>query len=109
MQSTSNRDLVVGLFVLAGLLALFYLSFQVGGLSLVRGGGMKLFATFDDVGGLTPRGVLPRRRALGRPPRSSAASPSRSRAERSAPRRAKGGAASGCPRPCGGLLASPGR
>lgn len=55
MQSSSTRDLVVGLFVLGGLLALGYLSFQVGGLSYKVPGGFVLYATFDDIGGLKDR------------------------------------------------------
>jgi phospholipid/cholesterol/gamma-HCH transport system substrate-binding protein len=55
MQSSSTRDLVVGLFVLAGLLSLGYLSFQVGGLSYKVPGGFELYATFDDIGGLKDR------------------------------------------------------
>jgi phospholipid/cholesterol/gamma-HCH transport system substrate-binding protein len=55
MQSSSTRDLVVGLFVLGGLLALGYLTFQVGGLSYKVPGGLVLYATFDDIGGLKER------------------------------------------------------
>jgi phospholipid/cholesterol/gamma-HCH transport system substrate-binding protein len=55
MQSTSNRDLGVGLFVLLGLAVIAYLSLQVGGLSLRDSGGLVLYATFDDIGGLSPR------------------------------------------------------
>jgi phospholipid/cholesterol/gamma-HCH transport system substrate-binding protein len=55
MQSSSTRDLAVGLFVLGGLLALAYLSFQVGGLSYRVPGGFVLYATFDDIGGLKER------------------------------------------------------
>jgi len=55
MQSSSTRDLVVGLFVLGGLMALAYLSFQVGGLSYRVPGGFVLYATFDDIGGLKER------------------------------------------------------
>ena len=55
MQSSSTRDLAVGAFVLLGLLAIAYLSLQVGGLSLRSEGGMILYATFDDIGGLTAR------------------------------------------------------
>jgi phospholipid/cholesterol/gamma-HCH transport system substrate-binding protein len=55
LQSSSTRDLAVGAFVLLGLLAIAYLSLQVGGLSLTSRGGLVLFATFDDIGGLTSR------------------------------------------------------
>ena len=55
MQSSRTRDFVVGLFVLAGLVAVAYLSLQIGGLSLDRSGGLELFATFDDIGGLSAR------------------------------------------------------
>jgi phospholipid/cholesterol/gamma-HCH transport system substrate-binding protein len=53
MQPSPIRDLTVGLFVLAGLAALAYLSVQVGGLQGER--GFHLFATFDQIGGLRPR------------------------------------------------------
>ena len=55
MQSSPIRDLVVGLFVLAGLGALGYLTFQVGGLSYRTAGGLTLYAAFDDIGGLKER------------------------------------------------------
>ncbi len=55
MQSTANRDLLVGLFVLLGLGLIAYLSLQVGGLSVRDSGGFILYATFDDIGGLSPR------------------------------------------------------
>ena len=55
MQSSRRRDLVVGLFVLAGIAALFYLSAQVGGLSYKGPRGFELAALFDEVGGLTER------------------------------------------------------
>jgi len=55
MQSTATRDLIVGVFVLTGLLAVAYLSIQVGGLSYKGPGGLRLVATFDDVGGLNTR------------------------------------------------------
>ncbi len=55
MQVSPSRDLTVGLFVLGGLLALAYLSFQVGGLSYRVPGGFILHATFDDIGGLKER------------------------------------------------------
>lgn len=55
MRESNARDFVVGLFVLAGLAAVAYLSIQVGGLSYAGPGGLRLRATFDDVGGLTTR------------------------------------------------------
>jgi phospholipid/cholesterol/gamma-HCH transport system substrate-binding protein len=58
MQSTANRDLLVGLFVLMGLGLIGYLSLQVGGLSIRDSGGLMLYATFDDIGGLSPRSAV---------------------------------------------------
>jgi phospholipid/cholesterol/gamma-HCH transport system substrate-binding protein len=55
MQPSATRDLVVGLFVAAGLAAIGYLSLQVGGLSYAGPGGFELEATFDEIGGLRPR------------------------------------------------------
>jgi phospholipid/cholesterol/gamma-HCH transport system substrate-binding protein len=55
MQPSPIRDLTVGLFVLAGLAALAYLTFQVGGLSYKVPGGFELYASFDDIGGLKER------------------------------------------------------
>jgi phospholipid/cholesterol/gamma-HCH transport system substrate-binding protein len=55
MQPSPIRDLIVGLFVLAGLAALAYLSIQVGGLSYKGPGGFELVATFDEIGGLATR------------------------------------------------------
>src|SRR5262249_9212877 len=49
------RDFIVGLFVLAGLAALTYLSMSVGGLSFNRDGGLLVYAPFDQIGGLKPR------------------------------------------------------
>ena len=54
-SSTSGRDLAVGVFVLAGLAAVAYLSVQVGGLSYSGPRGFELVATFDNVGGLSAR------------------------------------------------------
>jgi phospholipid/cholesterol/gamma-HCH transport system substrate-binding protein len=51
----STRDLWVGAFVLVGLAAIAYLSFSVGGVSYRGPGGLELFATFDEVGGLKQR------------------------------------------------------
>ena len=55
MQGSRGRDLGVGIFVLIGLLAVAYLSVQVGGLSFAAPGGMTLLARFDEIGGLTVR------------------------------------------------------
>ena len=55
MQSSPIRDLVVGMFVLVGLGAIGYLTFQVGGISWKVPGGFTLYATFDDIGGLKER------------------------------------------------------
>ena len=55
MQRSATRDLVVGLFVAAGLATLAYLSIQVGGVSYAGRGGLELTATFDEIGGLKPR------------------------------------------------------
>jgi phospholipid/cholesterol/gamma-HCH transport system substrate-binding protein len=55
MQNSATRDLIVGLFVLAGLAALAYLSLQVGGMELGGGRQLALRATFDDIGGLSVR------------------------------------------------------
>jgi phospholipid/cholesterol/gamma-HCH transport system substrate-binding protein len=55
MQPSPIRDFIVGLFVLAGLAALAYLSIQVGGLSYKGPGGLELIASFDEIGGLAVR------------------------------------------------------
>lgn len=55
MQSNSARDLAVGVFVLAGLVALGYLSLRVGGLEIGGQERIVLRATFDDIGGLSVR------------------------------------------------------
>jgi phospholipid/cholesterol/gamma-HCH transport system substrate-binding protein len=55
MQRSPTRDLVVGLFVLAGLAALAYLSIRVGGMAYTGPGGLQLYASFEEVGGLRPR------------------------------------------------------
>lgn len=52
---SSQRDLIVGAFVLLGLGAIAYLSLQVGGMSYTGPGGFKVVATFDEIGGLTSR------------------------------------------------------
>ena len=55
MRNTAMRDLIVGLFVLASLSALAYLSLQVGGLEFGGPERIMLRATFDDIGGLSVR------------------------------------------------------
>ena len=55
MQTSTTRDFAVGLFVLGSLLAIFYLSASLGGLSYKGDGGFLLIAVFDDIGGLSQR------------------------------------------------------
>lgn len=55
MQPSATRDLIVGLFVVVGLCAIGYLSIQVGGVNYDGRGGLVLYATFDEIGGLKPR------------------------------------------------------
>jgi len=55
MKRSAGRDFVVGLFVLAGLGAIAYLSMSVGNLSFSKAGGLILFAGFDETGGLKAR------------------------------------------------------
>jgi len=55
MEQSTTRDLIVGLFVVAGLATIAYLSIQVGGLNYKGSGGLTLYAAFDEVGGLKPR------------------------------------------------------
>lgn len=54
-SSAAARDFIVGLFVLASLLAVAYLSANLGGLSYTGEGGLELVAVFDDIGGLSER------------------------------------------------------
>lgn len=55
MSETRRMDTGVGLFVLAGLLSLAYLSFSLGGLRDGPRGGLRLTAAFDELGGLKVR------------------------------------------------------
>jgi phospholipid/cholesterol/gamma-HCH transport system substrate-binding protein len=55
MTRSAIRDLVVGIFVLCGLAAIGYLSFQLGGASYAGPGGLTLYAYFDEIGGLSAR------------------------------------------------------
>jgi phospholipid/cholesterol/gamma-HCH transport system substrate-binding protein len=58
MQRSPVRDLIVGVFVLFGLLSIGYLSIKVGGLYYSGPSGFKLVATFDEVGDLKPRAAV---------------------------------------------------
>jgi phospholipid/cholesterol/gamma-HCH transport system substrate-binding protein len=55
MNGTSTRDFVTGIFVLGGLVALAYLSFEVGGIQYKGNGGLAVYALFDQVAGLKPK------------------------------------------------------
>lgn len=55
MKPSPVRDLILGLFVAAGLTAIAYLSIQVGGVRYAGDGGLLLYATFDEIGGLKER------------------------------------------------------
>lgn len=55
MTRSPLRDFLVGCFVLVGLAALAYLSVSVGGLSYAGPGGLVLYASFDETGGLKAR------------------------------------------------------
>ena len=58
MGRSSTRDFLVGLFVLAGLAAIAYLSLSVGGLTYTGPGGLIIYAAFDQTGGLKPRAAV---------------------------------------------------
>jgi phospholipid/cholesterol/gamma-HCH transport system substrate-binding protein len=55
MQGSRGRDLVVGIFVLSGLLAIAYLSIPVGGCADDGHNGMTLIASFNEIGSLSAR------------------------------------------------------
>jgi len=55
MTPSPLRDLLVGLFVVGGLLAIAYLSIALGGVSYSGAGGLTLHATFTEIGGLGKR------------------------------------------------------
>lgn len=54
-MAKATRDLIVGLFVLAGLGSLAYLALQVGGVEGNGPGGLALSAEFSEIGGLKER------------------------------------------------------
>jgi len=47
-----STEIVVGFFLLLGLLALGYLAVKLGKMEIVGGGGYTVYATFSNVGGL---------------------------------------------------------
>lgn len=55
MESSPTRDLIVGCFVAIGLLAVGYLSLNLGGFSLAPPDRIELHATFNQIGGLAQR------------------------------------------------------
>jgi len=55
MDMSRRTDWIVGIFVLGGLLAIAYLSISVGGMSYTGRGGLTLYATFNEIGGLKLR------------------------------------------------------
>jgi len=55
MERSPVRDFIVGLFVLAGIAAIAYLSVSVGGFSWHGRAGFKLYALYDETGALTVR------------------------------------------------------
>ena len=55
MNIATARDLLVGLFVAGGLGAIAYLSLSLGGLSYAGPGGMTIYATFSEIGGINKR------------------------------------------------------
>ena len=59
MERSPVRDFVVGLFVLAGIVAIAYFSISIGGFIPQRTAVLKLTAAFDETGGLaTARGGI---------------------------------------------------
>lgn len=55
MERSGTRDLVVGLFVLAGIGAVAYLSISIGGFTWHRHGTLNLIARFDETGDMNLR------------------------------------------------------
>ena len=55
MAQSPIRDLLVGVFVLIGIMAVAYLSVSLGGASYRGAGGLVLHVPFDQVGGLKLR------------------------------------------------------
>ena len=55
MTRSPLRDLIAGIFVIVGIAAVAVLAFRVGANPLLDDGGMKIYAIFDQTGGLKPR------------------------------------------------------
>jgi phospholipid/cholesterol/gamma-HCH transport system substrate-binding protein len=55
MERHGTRDLAVGLFLMAGILAVGFLSLRVGGFTLTKPEMITVYASFDEIGGLKPR------------------------------------------------------
>lgn len=55
MRPSPLRDFLAGCFVLAGLAAVAWLSLRVGGVGFAGEDRMRLYAAFDEIGGLTVR------------------------------------------------------
>jgi phospholipid/cholesterol/gamma-HCH transport system substrate-binding protein len=55
MNRSPVRDFVVGLFVLAGIFALAYLSISIGGFTWRNRGGLRVYADFSETGDLAVR------------------------------------------------------
>lgn len=55
MDRSPVRDFITGLFVLAGIAAIAYLSISVGGFTFDNTGGLKVSADFNETGDLTVR------------------------------------------------------
>jgi phospholipid/cholesterol/gamma-HCH transport system substrate-binding protein len=51
-MSRVNIEVIVGIFLLLGLLALGYLAIKLGRMEVIGGGGYTVYATFPTVGGL---------------------------------------------------------
>jgi phospholipid/cholesterol/gamma-HCH transport system substrate-binding protein len=55
MSRSPTRDLVAGVFVLVGLAAIFVLSFDIAGDAMATRRGFRIYANFDQTGGLKRR------------------------------------------------------
>jgi phospholipid/cholesterol/gamma-HCH transport system substrate-binding protein len=55
MRRSPTRDFIVGLFVLAGIAGIGYLSLSLGGVSYTGRKGLIVYADFDEIGGLKER------------------------------------------------------